>query len=808
MLNLYRKEISSFYSNFAGYVIIVVFLLVNSLFIWVFEGNYNIPEAGYANLDPLFMLAPWIFLFLVPAVTMRLFAEEKRTGTLELLLTRPLTDLQIIMAKYLAALTLVLSALVPTLVYFWSVYRLGSPPGNIDSGGVWGSYIGLFFLASIYGSAGIFVSSWTDNQIISFVVSVLFCFFMFLGFDLMASLDVFSGIEYFIVRLGINEHYRSMRRGVIDTRDLVYFVTVAAFFVFLTRMVLQSRKKKSLRKRQLTTLASWLIILFLVNYISSHLFRRIDLTSEKRHTISATSRKILKGLDETVFIRVYLDGELPPGFVRMKRSISELLDNFRAWAGDELEYEFVNPVENAGPDLRNEIIRELYGKGLQPTNVKVRERRGGTSQKILFPGAMVHHRGVEVPLNLLKNNPGLSGEMNLLNSTQSLEYAFISMIRNVTTDTIQKVAFIEGHGELDQMQVADITRELANFYQVDRGRINGKAGSLDPYEAIIIARPQKPFEKADKYAIDQYIMKGGTVLWLLDPVKINTDSLFTGATIALPRDLNLMDQLFRYGARIDYKLVQDIQCHVLPVGKGLPGGNQQWELAPWYYYPLLSPRGSHPVTSGLNMVLARYAGKIDTVGNDPRVDKTVLLATSPHSRLVETPARISLKESSLHPGQMEFSEAHLPVAVLLEGRFSSVFRNRSIPGEFGQRPPDFLETSVPTRMIVISDGDMIRNERIMTRNGPAVAELGFDKYTSQVFGNKDFIMNAVNYLTDHTGLMSLRSREFKMRLLDRKRIMEEETLWEIVNAAVPVLMVLVAGFVVLMVRKRLYGLKN
>jgi ABC-2 type transport system permease protein len=242
MVALFRKEISAFFSSLSGYVVIIVFLVGNSLFMWIFKGELNVLDSGHANLDSLFIMAPWIFLFLVPAITMRIFAEEKRTGTLELLLTQPLSEMQIVFAKYLAAVVLILFSLLPTLVYYFSVNRLGSPPGNLDTGGITGSYIGLFFLAAVYASVGIFCSALTENQVVSFILAVLLSFFLFTGFDLITSTDLPGNLDDVLVKLGINEHYRSISRGVVDTRDLLYFLSVIAIFLLVTKVVLQSRK--------------------------------------------------------------------------------------------------------------------------------------------------------------------------------------------------------------------------------------------------------------------------------------------------------------------------------------------------------------------------------------------------------------------------------------------------------------------------------------------------------------------------------------------------------------------------------------
>ena len=241
MYSLFKKEITSFLSSLSGFVVIIVFLIANGLFLWVFKGNLNIMDNGYATLESLFILAPWIFLFLIPAITMRTFAEEKKSRTMELLLSRPLSDMQIVLAKYFAAMVLILLAILPTLIYFYSISRLGSPRGNIDSGGTWGSYAGLLFLAGIYAAIGIFISSLTENQIVSFIISLLLCFLFYIGFDYLSSLDVFGGFSTFIIKLGINEHYRSMSRGVLDTRDILYYISVIFIFLLLTKIKLQSR---------------------------------------------------------------------------------------------------------------------------------------------------------------------------------------------------------------------------------------------------------------------------------------------------------------------------------------------------------------------------------------------------------------------------------------------------------------------------------------------------------------------------------------------------------------------------------------
>jgi ABC-2 type transport system permease protein len=565
-------------------------------------------------------------------------------------------------------------------------------------------------------------------------------------------------------------------------------------------------KRKQLKRTHIIQMAITLAIILLVNYIGSFAFHRFDLTQEKRYSLAPETRQILRSLDDVVFVRIYLEGDLPVGFNRLKTAIGELLDEFRAYAPKNLQYKFIDPAEDPDPRIRNNVFTELYDAGLQPTNAQVRARDGSISQKIVFPGAILTYRETEVPLNLLKNNPGLPGEVNLQQSIQSLEYEFISMIRNLSSDTIEKVAFLEGQGELDAFQVGDITKALANFYQVDRGAVRGRYGTLDPYSAVIIAKPRLPFSEADKFVIDQYIMNGGKVLWLIDPVEVSMDSLFMGTTIAFYRPLNIEDQLFRYGVRLNPNLVMDIQCHFIPVNRGIAGGQADWQLSPWYYYPVLSPRNDHLITRALNMILIRFGSVIDTVGEDPGIRKTVLLSTSPYSRQVAVPAQISLREAENPPIESEYNRSNLPLGILLEGEFESVFTHRPpVPGIRSEVPVKVREKSRPTRMIVVSDGDIIRNDVTDSPDGPAIAPLGFDRYTSQTFGNREFILNAVNFLTDETGLMRLRGREFRLRLLDRQKIQTESLKWKLLNTLLPVILVVLFGTAVHFNRRRKYS---
>ena len=565
-----------------------------------------------------------------------------------------------------------------------------------------------------------------------------------------------------------------------------------------------SRAKKINIKNDIVGLLGAIVILILVNSIGQNWFFRLDLTAEKRYSLSKPTKEMLKQLNDIVNIRVYLDGDLNIPFKKFQDNIHDMLDEFKIYGRSMIQYEFVNPYEDVPVSMQNKIIEQLYDQGLKPTNIHQRDKEGGVKEKIIFPGAMIMYRNIEVSLNLLMNNPGLTAEENLNNSVEELEYAFISTIKNITNPITEKIAFIEGHGELTDYEVHDISVELSKSYQVDRGIINGKPGILDEYKAVIIAKPEKPFSETDKFVLDQYVMKGGKIVWLIDAVQVNLDSMIHGETLAFIAELNLEDLFFKYGLRINPELLQDIQCNVIPVNVALTGNQPNFQPAPWLYYPLISPNPGHPISQNLNLVLCRFSNPIDTIAARTNIKKTVLLSSSLISRTRKVPAIISLKEIENAPAKEEFNASDLVLGVLLEGEFESVFTNRGIDAYF-DRPYPILSRSISTKMAVIADGDIIRNDISETPQGPSVFPLGYDRYTRQTFGNKDFLLNIIQYLADNNNLIELRGREFKLRLLDKEKISSQRERWIWLNMMVPSLVILLFGILFIFFRKYRYS---
>jgi len=800
VLSILKKEIISYLSSLVAYVTIGVFLLVLGLFLWVFPDS-SILNYGYAGLDSLFSIAPYLFMFLVPAITMRSLAEERREGTFELLLTRPLTGRQIVLGKYFAGLVLVFFALVPTLVYYYSVYTLGAPQGNIDTGAVIGSYIGLFLLGAVFCAIGLFASSISKNQVIAFTIAVFLCFFFYSGFDSLSGLLSLQSLG--LENLGITQHYQSVSRGVLDTRDLVYFIVLSGLFICLTLAVLIRQRQKSLRDKPLL---KTLGLLALLTIISGLTFTRFDFTKEKRFTISPVSRAIMDKLKAPLKVTVYLQGDnFDGGLKRLQRATRDMLNDLQAYTHSRLEFEFVDPIagiKNLSDEQQKAVYDSLDARGILGQNHSV-PTDNGVSQMLIFPEALIQYEGKQIAVNLLQTRIGLSDDDVINNSVQNLEYAFSSAIKKVARGGKPKIGFTEGHHELTDLQLYDAMKSLSDGYDV--GRINLKAIPLNILRKInllVIPKPDKKFTELEKFKIDQFIMSGGRVVWAIDQVNAELDSLRGrgGEEMAFPKDLNLDDQLFGYGVRINYDLIADMRCSQIPLATGNLGGQAQIQLVPWLFYPIFIPSSKNPVVKNLDGIHSEFASTIDTLAIK-NVKKTVLLSSSPYNKKLGAPHLLSLQAVEQEPNPKDFKSEPKTVAVLLEGEFKSDFLNRPLPDSLNEQVT-IIPQSKPTKMIVISDGDVFKNE-VAADGSPY--PLGYDHYTQQSFGNKNLLLNIADYMTDDSGLIALRTKEIQLRLLDRARIRTEKLYWQLLNNILPLGILLTFAIFQHYIRRRKYA---
>ncbi len=576
-------------------------------------------------------------------------------------------------------------------------------------------------------------------------------------------------------------------------------------------------KKQNVKFSNIIQLILGLVIIILANVINSHIFTRIDLTGEKRYSLSDATKEMLSQINDIVYIRVYLEGEFPAGFKRLSRETRDMLSEFRAY-NKNIEFDFINPSNSSNNNERQQIYSMLIDKGLEPTDLKVKTK-DGTSQSIIFPGAIATYRGREMSVNLLASKRGAPPEEILNNSIQNLEFGLADAIRKLVDDFRSKIAFIEGHGELTKNETADAYLGLSEYYSIHRVRLDGKLNSLseriqldsvttkikNKYEAVIIAKPDSVFSEKDKFIIDQFVMRGGKILWLVDPVFASMDSLQMNAeTIGLNLDIGLTDMFFNYGFRVNNNLVMDLNALPIPIKVGDVGGQPQFEFFPWYYFPIITPTSDDPIVKNLNAIKTDFVSSIDFVESNQDIEKQVLLTTSKYSRTVNTPAYITLAILGEQPDERLYRKEFLPIAAKFEGKFQSLYKNRVPPEIADSKEINFQSLSQETKMIVIADGDVIKNQMQLSDGNYLPLPLGYDKYTGQQFGNKELILNVMNYLTDDSGLISIRSRELKLRLLDRTKIENERVYWQVVNTVLPVMLVIIFGVIQGIIRKRKY----
>ena len=558
--------------------------------------------------------------------------------------------------------------------------------------------------------------------------------------------------------------------------------------------------KKHLGAATLVALTALVALLPLLPFV------RIDLTSEKRFSIAEQSKTLMRNQEKPIAITFYSGGNIDANFARLNNAVAELIDELNAFARTRIRYRFVNPSEADSDTERQKQYYALEQRGLRGMSVASRDADGRITQNIVFPWAEVACAGDTMAVCLLQPDGRRSGEEGINRAIENLEFEFTDAIRILGKQEVEKIAFIEGHGELTEEEVYAASEAFSRYFQIDRGVIGRNAAILSDYKAIIVAKPTQPFAEKDKYIIDQYIMNGGRVLWLIDGVQMQQDALTKGeSTTLIPLDVNLQDQLFRYGVRIGNDVVQDMQCAYRPINVATPTEQPQFEPVPWFYEPLLLTSPNSPITRNLQQVKADFASTLDFTNNaDNSVRKEILLITSNATHVSQTPCIVSLRQLMTDAQNENYwFTRYQPVAALLEGEFTSIFpsRSRPVPPEI-ENPLPHRDQSVPTRMLVVADGDIIRNELEQTAQGWRVLPLGYDRTTRQTFGNRDFLLNALLYLTEEEDWMSLRNRQFKLRLLNNAAVSANRRFWQTTNMLVPIVALLAAAGINFAVRRK------
>lgn len=510
---------------------------------------------------------------------------------------------------------------------------------------------------------------------------------------------------------------------------------------------------------------------------------RWDLTDDKRYSLNAASEELVASLEAPVEVTIYLDGDLNSGFQRLKRATVELVEELDVYG--DISWCFGD-------------AKDLEARGLTPTLVHERAKDGRTAQTAVWPYATVSYKGRTTVVQLLRSTRGQSGEENLNQSIENLEYAFAEAIYSLRQTEPLRIAFLEGHNELPEEAVYDISLSLSRYFQIDRGVLGNDPAMLDPYKVVIIADPQTEFSETDKYILDQYIRHGGSILWCLNGVRFSQDALTKeGFTPVLPLDLNISDLLFRYGVRVNPSLVQDVQCLPIPVNVSSDPQQPNYQPLPWYYAPLLLTSQQSPITRNVGQVSATFVSHVDAVGGEDGLEKEVLLATSTASRFTATPAEVDLGD--LNPDLESFKYSFIPVAIRVEGVFPSLFAHRLPPENIVESGESKVE-SRKAKQIIVASGSVIRNE---WQNGEPLP-VGYDRYSRMQFGNRDFLTNAVLYLADDEGLISLRGKEVALRLINNERAYKQRALIQTLSILLPILLLGITGILVILIRRKKY----
>lgn len=562
-----------------------------------------------------------------------------------------------------------------------------------------------------------------------------------------------------------------------------------------------------------------MLVLVFANVISSYLFRRFDLTSEKRYTLSESTKEVLKGLDDQVLFRVYLEGDdLPAEYRRFRNDIKNMLDQFRAYSSN-VEYEFINPNAFKTEEEKMQLYQTLVKKGLVPIPIAT-EEEGVQKQQVVYPAMEVTYKGRETALQL--QSAGLSSrstEEVINTSVENLEYNFVTALHRLTRPVQARVGFLTGHNELDKIDIYDIQMSLVDDYKVENVYLNQNINALtgriqnvsdssvtvsNKYDVLVIPKPLETFSDKDLYVIDQFVMYGGKVLWLVDALDADLDSLQgKEQTFATRLPTNLEEMFFNYGVRINPDLLMDYRCRGIP----MMGNDNRMQLVPWYYFPTLVPNSDHPIVRNLDVLKTDFISSIDLIDNN--IKKTVLLTTSDHVHIKNAPVNVQLADARIPVNEQLFNRSNLPVAVLLEGSFQSLFRNRLATAfmelsEIGYKS----ECEKPTQMIVVSDGDIIRNGVQSSEQGLYPLPLGYDKYTDVMFANKTFILNAINFLAGDEAMIDARPRNIAIRRLDVAKVKSQRGYYQFANIVYPVVLVLLIAAVVLCVRMLRYRRKQ
>ena len=811
MWSICKKEWTQYFSSLTGYLIISFYLVVNGLLLFVIP-NYNLLDFGYASLQVYFDFAPWFLLLLVPAITMRSFSDEFKQGTYEVLHSLPFSSLQLVLGKLLGSLLIVIAAIAPTIFYAVVLDAL-SATGGIDWGATFGSYIGLIFLGAVYTAVGVFASSLTKNSAIALLVSIIISILLLQSFDWLSTVSFFAnGYDFYIKQLGLSLHYNNMSKGLIKLTDMIYFISILVLFILGTIENLKGKIKY----------VFLLIAIIGANYLSNIFPFQFDLTKEKRYTLSASSTEVISQIQAPVTVHLYLGGDLPSNYKTISNTAIALLDQLHQINPSLIKWNLEIPNQSVSDTALYALYDSLSKMGL-PIE-RIQQGNGGADKRVdqlIIPGALVEVDGQKPyaidlrsskkyfkPYNIVKDIPEVDEEASANAAEALLEYKFIQAIYLLNRKTVPTIAYLIGNGQPVNLTVNDIGETLKDQYDLSVFDLSKGFPDATKIKTLLIVKPTTPFSDLDKLKIDQYVMGGGNIIWAVDKLYAEYDSLqkTDGAYVSFDRGLALDDLLFKYGIRINSNLIQDLNCAKLPLVVGTQGdGSPLIKRVPWPYYPFLNGNDNHPISQNMDRVLSLFPSSIDTIASNG-VKHTILLTTDTSSRSLPSPAQVSLNSVKGEEDMVQFNQHHFPVAVLSEGNFNSFFANRlsqvlkdTVQQNLGIA---YLSKGKPSKQIFISDADLFTN-KVDKSNGPL--PMGMIPFESYQFANPDFFVNAIQYLNEPVGLLESRNKGIVLRLLDKSKVAENRLFWQWMLLIGPVVILSLFFYFWTQYRQRRFG---
>ena len=778
-----KKEWAHYFGSLSGYLIISFYLLVNGLLLFVLP-NFNVLDFGYTSLQVYFDFAPWILILLIPAITMRSFSEEYKQGTYEILKSLPIPTRSILVGKYLGVVSITILAILPTFFYAIVLNYL-SAVGGIDWGATIGAYIGLIALAAVYVAVGVYMSSVTKHTMIALLGSILICIFLYKGFDWIADLKFFqNGYDFYIRQLGLSAHYQNLNKGEIGLADILYFKIVILLFGLGAIEQLSGKFKYS-----------WVLLVMLLLNVLSHLYPlQIDLTKDQRYTMSSQSKILIQDIKQPVKIHFYLGGELPAHYKKLELATIQFLDQLQ-----QINPTWISWDQTVPGELYKDSALMIFYDSLQKQGLPI-DRFQNTEtitdkklDQLLVPGLLIEVEGQKPiaidlrsskqffkPYNIVKELPEIDIEASFNAAEALLEYKIVQAIYLMNRTVRPSIAYLVGNGEPLDYTVNDLGQSIKNQYNL--GVFDLKKGFPDASKinTLLIVKPTMRFTELDQLKIDQFILAGGNVIWALDPLYAEYDSLrnTAGTYLAFDRALGLEAQLFKYGVRVNLNLVQDLNCAKLPMVVGVDAsGAPTIQRVPWPYYPFAQAGSEHPMVQNMDRLLTAFPASLDTV-RALGITKTILLTTDTTSRIISSPTMIQLNSGQEEGELASFTKQHIPVAVLLEGQFKSAFTGRltsslmdSVQLATGKT---FITNGIKAaKQIVLSDADLITNF-VDAQKGPL--PMGMIPYEGVQFANPVFFQNAIAYLNEPISLLEARKKNLVLRRLDAGKVAENR-LW-------------------------------